>query len=318
MKILANDGIDDSAKKILTDKGFVIHDQKIPQTDIASFIRQHNIEILIVRSATQVRKDLIEACPSLKVIARAGVGTDNIDVAYAKQKNITVMTTPSASSRSVAELVIAHIFSLSRFLHQAHREMPIKGNTDFAALKKNYSHGMELYGKTLGIIGMGRIGCLTAEYALRLGMNVLAHDPFVKEKNISFCIGTQTLNFSLLSQPLETILQQSDFVSLHVPMPTDGKPLIGKAELNRMKKSAFLINASRGGVVEEQALLEALNNRTIAGAGLDVFAGEPSPNPALLVHPRISASPHIGASTQEAQERIGIDLAEQIIAFFHL
>jgi D-3-phosphoglycerate dehydrogenase len=247
------------------------------------------------------------------VIGRAGVGLDNIDLKSAETNGVTVSNTPAASSQSVAELVLAHLFTVSRFLQLSNREMPISGTTDFGKLKKSYSKGSELQGKTLGIVGIGRIGQALAKMALGLGMKVVAHDPFIPEVGLSFDVhiyGEVKVSLSTIS--LDELLAQSDAISFHVPKPKDGS-MISASEFAKMKQGVILINASRGGVINEDDLLVALDSEKVAAAGLDVFESEPTPKAELLNHPRISATPHIGASTNEAQTRIGIELAEKVI-----
>ncbi|HEY4798751.1 MAG TPA: D-2-hydroxyacid dehydrogenase [Bacteroidia bacterium] len=308
-KILANDGIDEQGKSILEKKGFNIVTEKVAQENLAKAINEHNFTGLTVRSATKVRKDVIDACPNLKVIGRGGVGMDNIDVEYARSKGIAVINTPAASSLSVAELVFAHLFALVRFLHDSNRQMPLKGNTEFESLKKKYAGGIELTGKTIGIIGIGRIGQAVARIGLGLGMNVIAYDPFVKETRIELEIAGNKFSVPLKTVALDEVLAKSDFITVHVP----GGKLITKNEFAKMKNGVMLVNASRGGVIDENDLLEALNSGKVAGAGLDVFEGEPKPKQELLNHTKLSLTPHIGAATKEAQERIGIELAEKII-----
>ncbi|NUM50206.1 MAG: D-2-hydroxyacid dehydrogenase [Flavobacteriales bacterium] len=317
MKILANDGIDDSGKKILEEAGFVVITDTKSALELPSFINQQNIQVLLVRSATKVRKELIDECASLKIIGRGGVGMDNIDVAYAKEKGIEVINTPAASSQSVAELVFAHLFSCVRFLHQSNVAMHHVENCHFNELKKSYSKGIELRGKTLGIIGFGRIGQSLASYALGCGMKVLAYDPFVEKGVIKIAIEEQTpIEITIKTKSFDEVLTTSDFISLHVPMPNNGQPIIGEPEIKKMKKGIILINASRGGIVDEIALLNAIHSNHIYAAALDVFNNEPEPSLHILSNKNISLSPHIGASTIEAQERIGAELAEKIIAFF--
>jgi D-3-phosphoglycerate dehydrogenase / 2-oxoglutarate reductase len=247
----------------------------------------------------------------LKVIARGGVGTDNIDVEYAKSKDIQIITTPAASSQSVAELAMGHLFSLARFMHRSNREMAT-GN--FKKLKSAYAEGIELKGKTMGIIGFGRIGQELARMALAMGMKVMPCDPFISSTDLTIDIYNTKLSVTLPSYPLAEILKNCDFISVHTP--SVGKPLIGKEEMAAMKKGAFIINCARGGVIDEDALLEALESGQIGGAGLDTFIGEPNPRTELLNHPNISVSPHIGAATKEAQAKIGLELADKIIAVF--
>jgi len=313
-KILANDGIDRIGKEMLEKAGFEVDAHKVPQDKLIEIINEREYSVLIVRSATQVRKDLIDACPNLKIIARGGVGLDNIDVEYAKQKGIHVINTPAASSRSVAELVFAHLLSLSRYLHLSNREMSIIGNREFNALKKKYSEGTELKNKTIGIIGFGRIGQEVAKIAIGLQMNILAYDPYVVSAEIELELPylKKKLDMSIRTVKLEEVLKNSDFITLHVP----GGRIISQKEFDQMKDGVILINASRGGVINENDLLEALNKGKVRAAGLDVFENEPTLKPELLNHPKISITPHIGASTKEAQERIAIELAEKIIQTF--
>jgi D-3-phosphoglycerate dehydrogenase len=218
------------------------------------------------------------------------------------------VNTPAASSHSVAELVFAHLFSIVRFLHEANRQLPLKGTTDFELLKKNYSGGIELSGKTIGIIGAGRIGKAVARIAFGIGMNVVVHTLEPQNEQVELTIAGTKLTIPLKIVTLDELLSTSDFITLHVP----GGKIITKNEIAKMKKGVILINAARGGVIDEKDLVDALNAGQVAGAGLDVFENEPKPNQELLTHPKISVTPHIGAATKEAQERIGIELAEKI------
>ncbi len=311
-KILANDGIDAVGKEMLEKAGFTVVTDKVAQEDLASQINEKGYIALTVRSATKVRKDVIDACPGLKVIARGGVGMDNIDVEYAREKGIQVINTPAASSNSVAELVFAHLFNAVRFLYDSNRQMPVNGEEKFDDLKKKYAKGVELRGKTIGIVGFGRIGQYVAKMALGLGMKVVAFDPFVTEAIIDIEIEGAAAPVKVKINPvgLDKVLQQSDFISFHVP----GGKLISKHEIASMKNGVILINAARGGVINEDDLLEALNSGKVSHACLDVFENEPRPSVAILKHPKISLTPHIGAATNEAQERIGVELAEKMIA----
>ena len=316
MKILANDGISNSGIKALESAGFTVSTSTIAQEELINEINKQNFEVLLVRSATKVRADIIDGCPNLKLIGRGGVGLDNIDVTYANQKGIEVINTPAASSQSVAELVMTHLFSISRSVYDSNRNMPNSSNGDFKVLKKKYAKGSELRGKTLGIIGFGRIGQYTAKYALGCGMNVVAFDPFIENISIKLDIAGQSIDVPINMTDMNKLLTSSDFISLHVPMPADGKAIIGNEEFNKMKDGAKIVNAARGGVIDEDALLEALNSGKISAAALDVFTGEPSPRTDLLNHDKISLTPHIGAATGEAQDRIGTELAEKIISRF--
>jgi D-3-phosphoglycerate dehydrogenase / 2-oxoglutarate reductase len=310
-KILANDGIDAQGKSILEKAGFTVVTDKVAQENLAQAINDNNYVALTVRSATKVRKDVIDACPNLKLIGRGGVGMDNIDVEYAKSKGIQVVNTPAASSHSVAELVFAGLFSMARFTYDSNRQMPVIGETQFDVLKKKYAKGIELGGKTLGIVGIGRIGQSVAKIALGCGMRVIAHDPFIKSVEIPvFIYGAGNIVSKIDTVSLDEVLKESDFITLHVP---SGK-VITKNEIAKMKNGVCLVNASRGGVIDESDLIEALNSGKVAHAALDVFENEPNPRKDILAHPKISLTPHIGAATEEAQERIGIELAEKIIA----
>ena len=311
-KILANDGMENAGIKLLEKAGFIVVTDKVSQETLSQSINENEYVALTVRSATQVDKALIDSCPSIRVIARGGVGMDNIDVEYAKKKNIQVVNTPAASSLSVAELVIGQLFSMSRSLDESNRDMPVKGNTEFPALKKKYSKGSELRGKTLGIIGFGRIGQEAAKIALGIGMKVIAFDPYIADANLDIEIhGIPKVNVKIKTNTLDEVLAQSDFITLHVP----GGKVITATEINKMKKGVMLVNASRGGVIDEKDLLAGLSSGHIAHAALDVFEGEPKPNKELLQHAKISLTPHIGGSTEEAQQRIGIELAEKLIHF---
>jgi len=313
-KILANDGIDTAGKEKLEAAGIEVDTSFIPQEELADKLNDY--DAILVRSATKVRKELIDACPNIKLIGRGGVGMDNIDVEYARSVGRQVSNTPAASSFSVAELVFAHLYTGARFLHDANRQMPKSGNTDFKGLKKAYAKGIELRGKTLGIIGFGRIGQAVATIALGSGMKVLAYDKFPKTANLEIDVADQKVNVNIEPVSLDEVLKNSDFITLHVPFSAGETPTIGKEELSLMKDGSFLIHCGRGGAVDEVALLDALNSDKIAFAGLDVFENEPTPNEALLKHPKVSATPHIGGSTVEAQERIGLEIADIIIDYF--
>ena len=317
MKVLANDGISKSGVDKLESNGFEVITNKVNQEDLVNYINENSIEVILVRSATQVRKEIIDQCKSVKIIGRGGVGMDNIDVEYARDKGLIVINTPAASSQSVAELVMAHLFSISRFVFDSNRNMPINGAAEFKVLKKKYAKGIELREKTLGIIGFGRIGQFTAKYALGAGMNVLAYDPFIEKTTIYLKISNQEIKVLISTCSLEKLLKNSDFISLHVPMPKDGQPLISTNEFNSMKKGVRIVNAARGGVIDESALVKAIKNEIVSFAALDVFVGEPYPNESLLKNEKISLTPHIGAATSEAQDRIGTELADKIINFYN-
>ncbi len=309
--VLANDGISSAgAQAILQSCHFDLDLNSIPQADLATYIQEKKVAVLLVRSATKVRKDLIDACPSLQVIVRGGVGVDNIDVEYAKSKGLTVYNTPASSSQSVAELTFGMMFSMARGLYDADRNMPISGASEFNALKKKYGKGTELRGKTLGIVGFGRIGRSLAQYALGSGMQVLAYDPFATEPRVSLSIGGQTITVEVEKfDSLAELLPHCHYVSLHVPKQPDGSAVLGTKELAMLPKGAMVVNCARGGVIDEDALLGALNSGHLSAAALDVFENEPTPREDLLQHPKLITTPHVGAATQEAQDRIGEEIA---------
>ena len=318
MKVLANDGLDQSGIDALTTSGFIVITDKVDQENLIQYINENSIKTLLVRSATQVRKELIDACPTLEIIGRGGVGMDNIDVDYARGKGIHVINTPAASSASVAELVFAHLFSGARFLQDSNRKMPVSGHTEFAKLKKKYTEGIELRGKTIGIVGMGRIGQEVARIALGLGMRVVAADTNIGKASIKVKFyNNQFINVDIETEPLQDVIRHSDFITLHIPAQKDGF-VIGKHEFEIMKNGVAIINCSRGGVIDENALIEALDNGKVAFAGLDVFINEPTPSEKILQHEKISLTPHTGASTLEAQDRIGTSLAEQICSILQV
>lgn len=297
MKVLVSDGIEEIGAKILTEAGLEVVNKKVTPEELLETIKEY--DAIIVRSATKVTREVIDA-GNLKAIARGGVGLDNIDVAYAKEKGIPVLNTPGASSISVAELAIAHMFSVARFINVSNIEMR---NGKWP--KKEYAHGFELTGKTLGLIGFGNIGKEVAKRALGLGMTVVATDPFVTSTDMDVKIVSK-----------DELLAMADVISLHIPFIKAEGPTIKKAEFDKMKDGVVLINCARGGVVVEKDLLEALNSGKVKAAGIDVFENEPftEAQHELINHPKVSVTPHIGASTDEAQERVGQEIAEKVVA----
>ena len=311
INILANDGISNSGIDALKKSGFNIITTNVAQEQLENYINKENISVILVRSATTVRKDLIDNCPGIKIIGRGGVGMDNIDVEYARSKNIHVINTPAASSASVAELVFAHLYGGVRFLHESNRSMPLEGDSNFKKLKKAFAKGVELRGKTIGIIGFGRIGRETAKIALGIGMNVIAYDKFLESADIKLeFMDNKTIEFNIKISKFDDLLKASDFISLHVPAQKNY--VIDKSEFNKMKDGVGIINAARGGVINEVELVSALESGKVAFAGLDTFENEPKPEIQLLMNSKLSLTPHIGAATNEAQDRIGLELAEQI------
>ena len=315
MKVLANDGISQAGIDALESAGYTVLTDKVAQEDLVETINRDNIEVLLVRSATTARKDLIDACPNLQLIGRGGVGMDNIDVAYAREIGRTVINTPAASSQSVAELVLGHFCAISRSLHDSYKNME---TGEFSKLKKQYAKGVELRGKTLAIVGFGRIGQSLASYAIGCGMNVVAVDHANSPKTISLELGNG-ISTSVIITPTTDLaegISDADFISVHVPKQDDGSAVFASKEFEMMKDGVRIVNAARGGVIDEDALLVALNSGKIAAVALDVFENEPNPRKDLLNHPKIACTPHIGAATLEAQDRIGTELASSIVAKF--
>ena len=311
MKVLANDGISKSGVDKLIKNGFDIITVSVEQGQLINYINKNDIDVLLVRSATKVRKDIIDNCPGLKIIGRGGVGMDNIDVEYARENGLKVINTPAASSLSVAELVVAHLYSCVRFLHISNRNMPLEGDTNFKSLKKAFAKGIELRGKTLGIIGFGRIGQEVAKIAIGIGMHVIYYDLHNEKVNIELTFfDNKKIDFNLEKSSFKDVLSKSDFITLHVPAQKEY--VIGEKEFDLMKTDAGIINASRGGVIDEVALNKNINEGKISFAALDTFENEPKPEITLLMNPKISLTPHIGAATNEAQDRIGVELADQI------
>lgn len=312
MKVLANDGVSQNGIDALEKAGFEVITTKVAQEQLQNYINENQIDVLLVRSATKVRKDIIDNCPSLKIIGRGGVGMDNIDVEYARSKGIKVINTPAASSASVAELVFAHLLGGVRFLYDANRNMPLEGESRFKDLKKNYAKGVELRGKTLGILGFGRIGTEVAKIAIGMGMKVIGGGRKNEEKQVKLeFFNGEEVTFPVQVKSFEEVYKEADFITLH--LPAQKEPILGKEELGMMKDGVGIINAARGGVVDEVALVEAIESGKVAFAGLDTFENEPTPAIKILMNHKISLSPHIGGSTNEAQDRIGTELADQII-----
>ena len=312
MIVLANDGISEKGIQLLKEADITVLDARVSAEHLSNFINENNVDVLLVRSATQVRKNLIDECPNLKIIGRGGVGMDNIDVDYAIDKGIYIINSPKASCKSVAELVFAHFFSLARFLHESNRLMPLEGETKFNTLKKSFNNATELSGKTLGVIGMGNIGLEVIKIGICLGMSIVAYNRTPKTENvkISFFDG-QSLHFEIKSVNLDEVLKKSDFISINISIAE--KYFIDNEQIAMMKEGVFIANTARGGVLNEVALIDAIERGKVAGAALDVFENEPNPEIEILMNPALSLSPHIGGNTREAQNRIAEELAEQII-----
>lgn len=298
IRILASDGLDVSAAGVLQNKGFEVVQKFFEQGELIKQVRE--FDVLIVRSATKIREPVINAALEtgrLKMIVRGGVGVDNIDVGYALDRGIKVFNTPNASSVSVAELTIAHMLSLSRYIYMSNITMR-KGKWE----KKKYT-GVEINGKTLGLIGFGRVAVETAKRAKALGMDV------VYTKKSGPAEGYDEYRY----MPLDRLLTCADYISLHVSSSNEKKPVIGREEIAAMKEGVFIINTSRGDALCEDSLLDALDSGKVAAAAIDVFTEEPVKNERLITHPKISMTPHIGASTAEAQKRIGSEVVDIIL-----
>ena len=313
MKVLANDGISKSGEKALKDAGIEFLDHTVAQEQLEKFINDNEVDVLLVRSATKVREDLINACPSLKIIGRGGVGMDNIDVEFARSKGLHVINTPLASSRSVAEMVFAHFFTLARNLHECNRLMPLEGDTEFKKLKKAFSNAIELEGKTLGVIGFGGIGQEVVKIGISLGMKVkvLTRNPKTETLTLSFFDG-QKVDFEITStNDWDEFLNETDFISLNTPKTNEY--ILDVPQFEKMKDGVFIVNTARGGVINEVSLVNFIATGKVGGAALDVFESEPKPELVLLMNPSLSLSPHLGGNTVDAQEKIGVELADQII-----
>ncbi len=313
MKVLANDGISKAGEQALKNAGIEVLDNRVAQDHVINFINENNVDVLLVRSATKVRQNLIDACPNLKIIGRGGIGMDNIDVEYAIEKGKYIINTPTASSKSVAELVFGHFFSLARFLHESNRLMPLEGETHFNAMKKSFSNAYELSGKTLGVIGFGSIGQEVVKIGISLGMKVkvLTRKPKTETLSLNFFDG-QSVKFEITStNDMDVFLKEADFISINTPQTNEY--IIDTPQFEKMKDGVYIVNTARGGVLNEVALIDFIESNKIAGAALDVFENEPNPELPLLMNPALSLSPHIGGNTVDAQEKIGLELAEQII-----
>ena len=315
MKILINDGLHTAGIALLEKAGHQVDTNTIAQDDLLNKLNEY--DAILVRSATTVRKDLMDASPNLKLIGRGGVGLDNIDVGYAKSKNISVFNTPAASSRSVAELAMAHLFGIVRSLPTVNKAMSLDGVSDFKALKKSASKGIELQGKTLGLIGFGRIGRETASIAIGCGMKIIAFDPYLTEGDIELQLHPvydfkHKINVKTIAK--DELLASADFISLHIP---GGQGyVLDTADFAKMKDGVGIVNCARGGTISEDALLQAMDSGKVKYVATDVFEKEPPVDERILRVNSIGLSPHIGASTSEAQERVGVELAEKIIEFF--
>ena len=313
MKVLANDGISTNGIQLLEQIGFEVITTKVAQEQVAAYINKNEITVLLVRTATKISTELIDDCPSLKVIGIAGETVDPKIVEYAKTKGKTIVKAADSSAEAVAELVFAHLFSGARFLHDANRNMPLEGDSSFNNLKKAYSSGVELRSKTLGIIGFTSSGIEVAKIGLALGMNVIVADGSTEETAIELNFHNgQSISLKVEKVELNVLLKLSDFITLHLPT-SDKKHLINESAFKLMKDNVGIINVSQGGIINEVELLKALDNGKVLFAGLDVFEDQPTPAVQVLMHPKVSLTPHIGSSTVETQQRMEIELTHKVI-----
>ncbi|MDO6744985.1 NAD(P)-dependent oxidoreductase [Tenacibaculum soleae] len=313
MKILANDGISESGKATLENAGFEVIITKVAQEQLESFINEDEINVIIIKNNTEIHAELIDNCPSLKLIANAGTNNDNIDVMYAQECGVQVVNIADASANAIAELVFAHLLGMARFLHQANREMPLEGDMSFNAMKKQFSNGTELRGKTLGIVGMDAAGQQVAKLALGVGMKVVAYD--VNYDNsiiipIDFFNG-QNIDIEIDMLSSDELFKEAHFISLH--LSAQENHVISTKEFEQMKDGVGFINVAQAGLVDEIALVKAIESGKVKYAGLDTFENQPKPEIQLLMNPNLSLSPNIAAYTVEAQHKIGTELADKII-----
>lgn len=312
MKILINDGFSASGIQALEKAGFEILNTKVAQVQLENYINEHAVDAIVVKENTQVQQELIEACPSIKLIASTSNSMDNIDVNFAIDNGVQVINTKNASAPAIAEMVFAHLLGMVRFLHQSNREMPLEGDMSFNTLKKQFSQGVELRGKTLGIIGFNALGQEVAKTALGLGMKVIATDTEIEEATITipFYDG-QSVNFQIITEPFNEVIKTADFVTLHLPEQDDY--VLTATEFEQMKNGVGIVNTSSGKVLNEVDLVNAIEGGKVKYAGLDVFENQPRPEIQLLMNPEISLSPNIAALTIDSEERKGVELANKII-----
>jgi D-3-phosphoglycerate dehydrogenase len=297
-RVIVTDGLQDTGLNILERESQVVERRGISADDLMKEIADY--DAIIIRSRTKVTRQMIEAASRLKVIGRAGVGVDNIDLQAAKEKGIIVVNAASATTTAVAELTLGLIFALSREIPRADASMK-----RCEWLKKDLM-GVELYGKNLGIIGFGRIGSTVGQMAAAIGMRIIACCDFNIPETIRIIGGELMM--------IEDIFEKADFIAVHTPLTEKTRGLINKETISRMKDGVYLICTARGGIINETALLDALNSGKVAGAALDVFENEPSVNQELVNHPHLIATPHIAGQTNEAQKRASVDIAREVLA----
>ncbi|ALU75084.1 NAD(P)-dependent oxidoreductase [Tenacibaculum finnmarkense] len=318
MKILVNDGILDGGTTTLENAGFEVITTKVAQEQLDNFINEEQINVVVIKNSTEIHAELIDNCPTLKLIANASTTNDNIDVVYAQECGVQIINVSDASANAVAELVFAHLLTMARFLHQANREMPLEGDTSFNALKKQFSAGTEVRGKTLGIIGMSTEGQQVAKLALGLGMKVIAYDVEFGDSitiPIEFYNG-QAIDIEIDFTSADDLLKEADFITVH--LASEENHVIGVKEFEKMKKGVGFINVSQSGLVDEIALVNAIESGKVQYAGLDTFENQPTPEIQLLMNPELSLSPNIASFTVESQHKIGTELANKIINSLHV
>ena len=316
MKILVPNSFFEHGIKLLQKADFQVLTTTVALNQLEQFITTNAIDIIITKSPTSITKELIDACPTLKLIGSTEVDKNSMVTSHAKAKGIKIIDTPFAIANSVAELVFAHLFGMVRFLHQANREMPLEGDIRFNDLRKQFSTGTELKGKTLGIIGLGNIGKEVAKIAIGIGMKVIATSSSIKKEviNLSFYNGT-SVAFEIETQSLESLLKESDFITIHTPY--QGAVLIGKQEIELMKTGVGIINTSQGGTLDEIALINAIETEKVKYAALDVYETEPKPEIQLLMNPELSLTPHIGGKTIDSNYKVEKEIINQLVSFIN-
>lgn len=313
MKILANDGVADYGEYLFHKAGIELLPNRVSQEHLAAFINEQKVDVLLVKNATKVNKELINSCPNLKIIGKAGHDMHNIDVDFAESKRIYVINTPKASAKAVAEMVFAHFFTLIRFLHDSNRNMPLEGDIKFNLLKKSYLNASELSGKTIGLIGFDENAKEVVKKAIALGMKPVVYSEEIKKETLSLdFFDGRNIDFEIkTTQQMEDIFRNSDFISIHTPKKDHY--LIEAPEFEMMKENVFIANIVHPGTINEVALIDYIENKKIAGAALDVFETEPKPEVQILMNPSLSLSPHVAEQTIETEERIWTALVQQII-----
>lgn len=315
MKILANDGLHEKAINLLESKGFEVIMTKVAQEQVANYINKNNIEILIISKATRVDEKLINNTNNLKAVAKLSDDFEDIDLVASKKQKIKLFKANHATIQSKAEIIIAHLLTGAKQLHQTNRELPLEGDTNFKELHKYFSQGHEIKGKTIGLIGIDEIGIAVAKLAIGLGMNVIYYHP--TKQSITFEINILNLHkikINLNSIDKEIVLQSADYISIH--LEEEQSYIIDEKAFGLLKKGVGLVNIQRGKIIDEVALIDALNDNSLSFAGLDAFENQPFPEIQLLMHPKISMSPNIASNNENTEEKIGMEVANLLIENF--